>query len=88
MVARFEPAGGQRATPLPVAEQGGLRVTLRAPVDGASLGYRVDGGPWKLYTEPFEAAPGAHVEAKAVRYGWRESDVLSLTVAAEAPGPM
>jgi arylsulfatase A-like enzyme len=88
MVARFEPSGRQEVTPPPVAELGGLRVTLRPPVDGASLGYRVDGGHWKLYTRPFEAAPGAHVEAKAVRYGWRESDVVSLVAPAEAPGPL
>jgi hypothetical protein len=40
----------------------------------------MDGGRWRLYTGPFEAPSGARVEARAVRYGWRESEVVSFLV--------
>jgi arylsulfatase A-like enzyme len=79
MVARFEPDGRRQQTPAPRAELAGSRLVLRPATPGASLGYRIDGGPWRLYTEPVRVPRGARVEAKAVRYGWSESDVVIPT---------
>jgi hypothetical protein len=85
LAERFWPGGEQPVTAPPVLQLAsaaeGARVSLASATPGASLGFRVDGGAWKLYTAPFLAAHGREVEAKAVRYGWRESE----TVAQEIP---
>ncbi len=58
-------------TPPPrVVRENGL-LTVQSS-DGASVGYRSDDGPWRLYSGPMPE-PGARLELKAVRYGWRES---------------
>lgn len=70
---RFWPGGEQPVTAAPeIAIEDG-QTTLRSVTRGASLGYRVDGGAWRLYREPFAVEAGARIEAKAVRYGWAES---------------
>jgi hypothetical protein len=75
---RFWPGGEQPVTAAPqIAIEDG-RTTLRSVTPGASLGYRVDGGAWRLYGAPFAAEAGARIEAKAVRYGWAESDVVQV----------
>lgn len=73
MVARFEAAGSLEETAAPVIQVAEGRVQLACTTVGASLGYRIDGGPWQLYTGPFAARSGSTVSAKAVRYGWDES---------------
>lgn len=78
-VARFEPDGQRQTTPPPRAAFSGTRLVLRATVAGASLGYRIDDGPWRLYTTPVRVPVDARVEAKAVRYGWLESEVVTPT---------
>jgi arylsulfatase A-like enzyme len=72
---RFWPEGVQPRTAAPVIEGDRSALTLRSPTPGASLGFRVAGEAWQLYREPFAAPPDASVEAKAVRYGWEESEV-------------
>jgi arylsulfatase A-like enzyme len=71
---RFWPGGVQPRTAAPEIQFARGRASVRCATDGASLAYRIDGGPWRLYVEPFAVAPGATVEARAVRYGWAESD--------------
>jgi arylsulfatase A-like enzyme len=76
MAERFWPDGEQPVTGAPAltVEEGWIRIASTTP--GASIGYRIGGeGRWLLYTGPFEAPEGESVEAKAVRYGWRESAV-------------
>ena len=79
---RFWPDGVQPVTATPeisVASDGpSPRVTLACATEGASLGYRVDDGPWRLYSGPLPLAAGARVTAKAVRYGWQESEEVEL----------
>lgn len=79
MVASLLCDGAQCGTPPPRIhlEQGQLRIEA---TDGASIGYRLERGPWKLYSGPVDIAGARKVEAKAVRYGWRESDEVSATV--------
>ena len=43
----------------------------------ASIGWRAPGTKrWKIYDEPIDSAA---IETKSVRYGWRESEVLTIT---------
>lgn len=80
MIAEMWPGGEQPATGDPSVEilgtEAAPRVRVSATTSGSSLGYRLDGGEWRLYTDPFPVEPGTRVEAKAVRYGWAESGVV------------
>jgi len=80
MVARFQPRGRPEVTPPPVIALAGRRVSIRSETPGASLGYRIDSQRWRLYTGPFDAPPGARVAAKAVRYGWDESEFVCADI--------
>jgi arylsulfatase A-like enzyme len=52
-------------------------VSLRSETEGASIGYRVgDAARWKLYSGPFRVSPGSRIAAKAIRYGFAESEVM------------
>ena len=77
MVARFEPDGERQVTPAPtlVVREGMLVITPAAV--GHSLEYRIDSGDWKLYTGPVSVNSNSKAEARAVRYGWEESDIVS-----------
>ncbi len=44
---------------------------------GASVGYRLDEGPWRLYTSPIALEHDARAEVRAVRYGWRVSELVT-----------
>jgi N-sulfoglucosamine sulfohydrolase len=79
---RFWPRGDQPRTARPEVDVAGDRVHVRCATDGASLGYRADGGPWRLYDGAFAAPPRARIEAKAIRYGWAESAVREAYVPA------
>ena len=51
------------------------RVALYSATAGASIGYRINGGPWLIYTGPIKFDSGQLLEAKAVRYGYTESQI-------------
>jgi hypothetical protein len=75
----------QPQTAAPVIAQGAsdslASLTLSSSTVGASIGYRLDGeARWRLYTGPFAATPGTRVQAKAIRYGFRESEVVATVV--------
>ncbi len=75
MVAEMWPEGVQPVTEPPVFEiiQGQLQ--LYSETEGASIGYRIQGrSQWQLYSKPIELS-NEHIEAKAVRYGYQESDI-------------
>jgi hypothetical protein len=83
----FWPGGVEPVTPPPSAQlqtagAGRVRVALDCSEPGASLGYRVDGGRWRLYSEPLELTDGDTLTAKAVRYGWKESDEVEVDLRA------
>ena len=75
MVERMWPGLARPETSAPTAELADGRVALYSATQGASIGYRIDEGPWQLYTGPVELQPGRTLEAKAVRYGFAESQV-------------
>ena len=68
--------GALPQTPPPtIAIQNGL-LTLTSEHD-ASIGYRLSSSPnWYLYTQPvtIETSKLSSITAKAIRYGWRESE--------------
>lgn len=94
MAQRFWPAGEQPVTEPPVIAVNNGLVEMDCPTEGASIGYRLAGGNWQVYSKRFEIPAGTNIEAKAVRYGWQESavvfagtDSLDLTpVALDHPG--
>ncbi len=70
------PTGEIRETAPPEidARPDGIYISAR---NGASVGYRIDQGPWQLYSMPLRNVTGM-IEAQAVRYGWRVSSIQSL----------
>ena len=78
LVARFWPDGQQPVTATPELRIEAGQLQLRAVSPGSSLGYRIDDGAWQLYTGPFALPEGATATAKAVRYGWAESEERSI----------
>ncbi|WP_189644220.1 chitobiase/beta-hexosaminidase C-terminal domain-containing protein [Pectobacterium aquaticum] len=45
----------------------------------ASIGYSIDGETWQIYTQAFSVPTGVkEIKIKAVRYGWKESEVVSV----------
>lgn len=72
----LSPAGEIRTTRDPAIAIGADGVLISAD-NNASIGYRVNGGPWRLYTRGMQGLKGT-IEAKAIRYGWRESATVAL----------
>ena len=79
MAEQFWPRGQQPVTRPPV-----IRVDkrgwahIRSPSEGASIGYRINRGEWKVYRIPLRLQREDVLTAKAVRYGWRESATRSV----------
>ncbi len=71
--ARLLQNGAIAKTPLPHIQRVGEQLVLTSAVD-ASIAYRPadSNAGWRLYAAPI---PLADIEAKAVRYGWRESAI-------------
>jgi N-sulfoglucosamine sulfohydrolase len=80
MVARFQDDGEARVTDPPELRVESGRIRITSTTKGASIGYQIDDGPWRLYTAPVPAASGSRVTAKAVRYGWDESEETSVRI--------
>jgi len=79
MIAAFQPGGEQVVTPAPRLRYADGSLTIQA-VEGASISYRVDDRPWQVYTGPVSPPAGGAVTARAVRYGWRQSDAVRFAV--------
>ncbi len=79
MIAVFRPGGETPVTPPPrmAVKDGRLSLVVE---QGASIGFRIDGGPWRVYARPIEVSGGSTVEARAVRYGWKESESVELSL--------
>lgn len=85
MVEAMWPGGKQPVTQVPTitfrqAASGGFLAVLETQTEGASLGWRFqnDANPaWQIYSEEISVAPGVCMEAKAVRYGYGESETTS-----------
>ena len=75
LIEQFEPGGTQVKTPAPRVDVAHGVLTVDADA-GSSIGYRLNDGPWKLYNEKVKLSPSDTIEVKAIRYGWKESDVV------------
>ena len=54
---------------------------LRCATEGASIGYRLNSnGPWLLYSEPIELKNGDVLQSKAIRIGYKESQIATEKV--------
>ena len=84
MIQAMWPDGVQPVTAAPtltyVDHAGARRVELRSTTDGASIGFRLNTSSedWTLYTGPFDVPSGSRVQAKAIRYGFKESAIVSF----------
>jgi hypothetical protein len=76
MVAAFAAAAGT-ATAAPQFTKTAKQLILSSKTEGASIGYRRDGGEWQIYRAPLEVTAKTSIVAKAVRYGWPESAAIS-----------
>lgn len=77
MRARLLEDGEVPTTPAPTAAVVDDRITLSSGIN-ASIGYRYAGEKsWRLYVQPLDS-DGRTLQAKAVRYGWRESSIVSV----------
>jgi arylsulfatase A-like enzyme len=80
LAERFWPGGVEPSTAVPTFESAAGRIRIATATEGASIGYRFDGGPWRLYVEPLpRPAKAVSLESKAVRYGWSESGVARFS---------
>ena len=75
LAERFWPGGLQPKTASPSIQDDAGRLRIVSD-KGASIKYRLDEGPWQLYTGPLSAPQPGRLEARAVRYGWAASDVV------------
>ncbi len=76
MAQKFWPAGIQPITQLPSVHRTSNAQLELVGSAGASVGYRINEGPWQVYKVPFTVTKHEKVEVKAIRYGWQESPVL------------
>lgn len=89
LIESIWPGGVQPVTEAPTPafnrKDGRLMVSLSSITPGASIGYRASAleSGWSLYTEPFEYK-GAF-EAKAIKYGYVESEPVQIKPPSEAP---
>ena len=54
-----------------------MEVVIYVPTQGASVGYTTDPGPnprWQLYRGPILVKEPGTLRAKAIRYGYKESE--------------
>ena len=78
MVEDMWPGGQQPITAAPIFEKNDRYLTISVPTEGASIGYRALGEYiWSLYVGPIEHQ-GRQIEAKAIRYGYRESEISNF----------
>lgn len=80
MVKLMWPGGRQPVTAKPEIQvfnhqKNNLKVQLASKTNGASIGYKIgDIGSWQLYHQPLVLKKGTKVYAKAIRYGYKESE--------------
>jgi N-sulfoglucosamine sulfohydrolase len=83
MIKEFYPEGVRPQTPPPTAAITDGRLVVGQEGGLSSIGYRINGGQWSLYSGPLDIGEGDTVEVRAVRYGWQASEIIELTRATE-----
>ena len=80
MVSLANPDGVVPVTAMPVLNEKDGLVSISSVTEGASIGYQLNGGAWKLFSKPVRVDAGDLIRAKAVRYGWLESEEIEMVV--------
>ncbi|HCD0607971.1 TPA: sulfatase [Salmonella enterica subsp. enterica serovar Infantis] len=84
MVSDLQDAAGQQQQTLPpvaTLDKINGKIYLASRTQGASVGYSWDGKTWEVYTGSITPRADQHqLLAKAVRYGWKESEVSTLVL--------
>ncbi len=78
MVDGFLCGEEQCETPRPRVEVRDGKAEILSEVEGASITYRLDNQPWRLYVTPLAVDAAKKLRAKAVRYGWKESEEIAI----------
>ena len=84
MVNLMWPLGKQPSTTKPIVKitnqyKSNVSVELSSATNGASIGYKIgENGSWLLYHQPIEVKKGVKLYAKAIRYGYKESEETVL----------
>jgi N-sulfoglucosamine sulfohydrolase len=77
----WPPDGLQPTTPSPSFELRAEKLHLHCAEAAASIAYRTDNETrWHLYVEPVVAEGIDEVHARAIRYGWKESEIATANV--------
>lgn len=75
--------GKPRVTLAPVVQLNAVthKLYIANRTADASIGYSLDGKNWELYTSAFSVAQDVRkIYVKAVRYGWKESEVIDFNL--------
>jgi hypothetical protein len=84
LIERMWPGRKQPVTATPTfgaisTPDSSISVTICCATEGASIGYRTtEQHRWLIYTGPITVAPGATLEAKAIRVGYKESQMAQF----------
>ncbi|MBC8152010.1 MAG: sulfatase [Bacteroidetes bacterium] len=76
LIQLFWPNNEQPVTESPkLTRQPGneAQLVLTCVTEGASIGYKLDDGPWQLYSRPVMVPTGVKVTGKAIRIGYKPS---------------
>ena len=68
------PSRKKPRTEAPQFSYKGNQILMISPTVGASIVYRVGEGHWQVYREPVQVEEGDILRARAVRYGYAESE--------------
>ncbi len=88
MVERMWPGHQQPQTGMPAADPAEGRfdepvdVRLTCPTEGASIAYTTEEGDsahWLLYSKPLHLQGGTRLRVRAIRYGYKESEELTVS---------
>lgn len=83
LIQSFWPNNQQPETDMPQVQTKAMSatenlITLTCATVGASIGYQIDDGPWRLYSQPFRLPKTAHLTTKAIRIGYKPSEETTL----------
>jgi hypothetical protein len=80
MVEEFEPKVVAEITEPPIVDINQVVVGITSNTEGASIGYKIYEDNLQLYTLTFLMPEAEKVTAKAIRYGWVESQPTRLNI--------
>ena len=86
LIERMWPGRKQPLTATPIIEAtaataGKVTVKIICTTDGASIGYRLgEKGRWLIYTGPIQLKADTLLQTKAIRIGYKESEVVQKVI--------